>query len=164
MFGFQAASDLTNWKIFNWSWLGDYKIAWISVVIVSVWQSLGYMMIIYIAGLQSISTDVLESAQIDGAVGFRKFWNITLPLIMPAVTICGFFTLAGGLKIFDIVYVLTNGGPGFSTTSVAQNIYRESFQNNRYGYGTAQSLIFFIIILVITTIQVRVTKKREVES
>lgn len=162
--GFEALFQMTHFEIFNWSWLGDYKLAWISLVLVSVWQNVGYMMVIYIAGLQAIPNEVLESAQIDGAAGLRKFCMITLPLLMPAVTISVFLTIANGLKVFDIIYALTGGGPGNSTTSVAVNIYRESFQNNRYGYGTAQAVIFFLIILAITTLQVQTFKKMEAES
>jgi raffinose/stachyose/melibiose transport system permease protein len=161
--GFEAFFNLTHWGFFNWSWLGSYQLAWISLVLVSVWQSVGYMMIIYIAGLQSIPVDVLESAEIDGAGGFQKILKIILPLLMPAVTISVFLTIANGLKVFDIIYALTGGGPGNSTTSIAINIYRESFQNNRYGFGTAEAVIFFVVILAITILQIQSFKKMEVE-
>lgn len=161
--GFDALYSAIKLPIFSWSWLGDHKLAWISLVLVAVWQSVGYMMVIYIAGLQTIPQDVLESAALEGATGLRKFLFITLPLIMPSVTICLFLTLANNLKVFDLVYALTGGGPGTSTTSVSVNIYRESFQASRYGYGTAQAVLFFLLILVVTLIQLRILKRREVE-
>jgi raffinose/stachyose/melibiose transport system permease protein len=161
--GFDAFYSLTKLPIFSWSWLGDHRLAWISLVLVAVWQSVGYMMVIYIAGLQTIPQDVLESAELEGATGLRKFFAITLPLIMPSVTICFFLTLANNLKVFDLVYALTGGGPGTSTTSISVNIYRESFQASRYGYGTAQAVLFFLIILAVTLIQLRIFKRREVE-
>lgn len=162
--GFQALYNLTQFEIFQWSWIGDYKLAWISMILVTVWQSVGYLMVIYIAGLQSIPQEVLESAEIDGATGFSKFFTITLPLVMPAVTVCVFLTLANSLKVYDIVVALTGGGPGDATVSIAYNIFRESIQNFRYGFGTAQSFIFFVIILAVTSVQVRIFKKMEVES
>jgi len=161
--GFDALYSVTNLPIFGWSWLGDYKLAWISLVLVAVWQSVGYMMMIYIAGLQTIPQDVMESAALEGATGLRKLFSITLPLIMPSVTICFFLTLANNLKVFDLVYASTGGGPGTSTTSISVNIYRESFQAGRYGYGTAQAALFFLIILAVTLIQLRIFKRREVE-
>ncbi len=161
--GFDAFYNLTQLPIFSWSWLGDHKLAWISLVLVAVWQSVGYMMVIYIAGLQTIPQDVLESAALEGVTGLRMFFSIILPLIMPSVTICFFLTMANNLKVFDLVYALTGGGPGTSTTSISVNIYRESFQASRYGYGTAQAVLFFLIILALTLIQLRIFKQREVE-
>lgn len=91
-------------------------------------------------------------------------FRVTLPLILPAVTICVFWTLNSGFQVFDVIYALTGGGPGRATQSVAMNIYEEAFRGNiRYGYATAKSTILFVIVLIITLIQLRVMKSREAE-
>ncbi|MNE81026.1 Trehalose transport system permease protein SugA [compost metagenome] len=107
---------------------------------------------------------MLEAAEIDGATHGQVLRSIILPLIMPAVTVCLFLAISWTFKMFDLNLSLTKGGPFKSTESVALNIYAEAFQNNRYGLGTAKSLIFFIVVAIITLIQVRVTKSKEVEA
>jgi raffinose/stachyose/melibiose transport system permease protein len=149
--------------IFLLSWLGDADMAFISIVLVSVWQQLGFYMVIYIAGLQTVPKDLTEAALIDGAGPVARFFKITLPMIMPSVTVAVFYSLSNGLKIFDIVLSLTSGGPGNATASIALDIYRTAFVTSRFGYGTAKSVILFLIILLLTVFQVRMFKQREVE-
>ncbi|NIK79459.1 raffinose/stachyose/melibiose transport system permease protein [Paenibacillus castaneae] len=162
--GFSTVGDLTGWSFFNLPWLGDETTGFWGIVMVFVWQSAGYLMVVYVASLTNVSKDVLEAAEIDGATHFQVLRSIILPLIMPAVTVCLFLAISWSFKMFDLNLSLTKGGPFKSTESVALNIYAEAFQNNRYGLGTAKSLIFFLIVAIITMIQVRVTKSKEVEA
>ncbi|CAM4355935.1 carbohydrate ABC transporter permease [Paenibacillus tarimensis] len=162
--GFSAIGDLTGIPFFNLPWLGDEQTAFWGVVIVSVWNGAGYLMIIYIAALINVPKDLSEAASIDGATAWQRLRHITVPLIMPAVTICLFLALSWSFKTFDVILSLTKGGPFNSTQSVALNIYLEAFQNNRYGLGTAKALVFFVVVALITTIQVWLTKRREVHA
>jgi raffinose/stachyose/melibiose transport system permease protein len=161
---FESLYNLTHAGIFEISWLGDAKFGFISIVLVSVWQALGFYMVIYIAGLQTVPKDVIEATYIDGAGPVRRFFGVTLPLIMPSVTICVFYSLSNALKTFDVIFSLTYGGPGTSTTSIALDIYKTAFSENRFGYGTAKSVVLFLLILVITVLQVTAFKKKEVEA
>jgi len=161
--GFETMGNLTNLGFFSWSWLGDAKLAFWSVLFVSIWQSVGFYIVIYIAGLQSIPVQLIEAAIIDGAGTVVRFFRVTIPLIMPSVTTCVFLALTNSIKIFDVIISLTNGGPGGSTTSITYDIYKEAFQNNSYGYGTAKALVLFVAILLITLVQVTFFKKKEVE-
>ena len=135
----------------------------IGMIILLLWQQIGYMMIIYIAGLQSISDDVLEAASVDGASYWQTLFRIRLPLLMPSVTICLFLTLSNCFKIYDVNLALTGGGPANATEMVSMNIFNEIFAKSNYGYGQAKAIVFFIIVGVITMFQVRLTSKREVE-
>lgn len=160
---FSSFYDMTRANFFNLSWLGDRNLVFVSVLGISIWQSVGFFMVIYIAGLQSIPHDLIEASNLDGATGARKFISITFPLLMPAVTANMFYSMLGAMKAFDIILTLTNGGPGKSTVTIAFDIYIQAFQNNRYGYGIAESIVFFLIVLIITTIQNRFFRSREVE-
>ncbi|AWB46045.1 ABC transporter permease [Paenibacillus sp. CAA11] len=162
--GFATMGDLTGWSFFQLPWLGDATTGFWAIVLVFIWQSSGYLMVIYIASLSNVSKEVLEAAEIDGANRLQTLWRIIVPLIMPAVTICLFLAISWSFKMFDLNLSLTKGGPFKSTESVAMNIYNEAFLNNRYGLGTAKALLFFLIVALITLIQVRVTKSKEVES
>jgi raffinose/stachyose/melibiose transport system permease protein len=161
--GFATIGEITKISFFELPWLGDAPTAFWGLVIVSVWQTAGYLMIIYIAGLANVPKDILEAARIDGATRWQALRSITFPLIMPAITVCLFLTISWAFKMYDLNVSLTKGGPFNSTESVALNIYEEAFRNNRYGLGTAKSVIFFMVVAVITLVQVWITKKREVE-
>ncbi|GGF97315.1 carbohydrate ABC transporter permease [Paenibacillus abyssi] len=162
--GFAAIGQVTNWSFFNLPWLGDATTGFWGVIIVSVWHGAGYLMIIYIAALINVPKDLNEAAAIDGATAFQRLRHITVPLIMPAVTISLFLALSWSFKTFDVILSLTKGGPYNSTQSVALNIYYEAFQNNRMGLGTAKAFIFFLIVATLTSLQVWFTKKREVQA
>ncbi|MGG1314324.1 MULTISPECIES: carbohydrate ABC transporter permease [Cohnella] len=164
MQGFESFYDITGWDIFKLSWLGEPGPAFVSVLLVSIWQSIGFYMVIYIAGLQSVPDDLKEAATVDGAGPFRRFFSVTLPLLAPSVTISVFMALTNSIKVFDVILSLTAGGPGGTTYSVAFDIYRDTFQNNMYGYGTAKALILFVAVLIITVIQLTIFKRREVEA
>lgn len=149
----------------NQSWLGDPMFSFFAILIVSLWAGVGYLMIIYIAALQSIPKQLVEAATIDGANGFILFRSIKLPLILPAVTIGLFLALNSSFKVFEAVYALTGGGPGRSTQVIALNIFEEAFNmSNRYGYASAKAIVLFLIVFLITFIQLIIMKKREVQA
>lgn len=164
MQGFESLGASTGWSLFGLSWLGTPGLAFVSILAVSIWQSVGFYMVIYIAGLQSVPEDLKEAATVDGAGPMRRFFSITLPLLAPSITIAVFMALTNSIKVFDVILSLTGGGPGGTTYSIAYDIYRDTFQNNLYGYGTAKALILFVAVLVITIIQLAVFKRREVEA
>lgn len=153
------SSGLTN-IFFNW--LLKEKFALVALIIVATWQMAGYIMIIYITGIQGIPDDVLEAAKVDGAGFWQTLFRIKFPLIMPSFTICLFLTLANSFKIYDVNLSLTKGGPANATEMFAMNIYNEIFSLNHYGYGQAKAIVFFLIVALVTLIQVSITKKREV--
>ncbi len=123
--GFESLGAFTGWEFFGWSWVGTPNLAFYVVVIMTVWQNVGFYMVTYIAGLMAVPGDVLEAATIDGATRFQMFRKVTLPLIMPAVSICMLTSLTFAFKLFDVIMVFTKGGPANSTVSVAYNIYKE---------------------------------------
>ena len=162
--GFEHLYQFTGWGVWNLSWLGNGDLAFWSVVIVGVWQSLGFYIVLYIAGLQAVPGDVLEAASIDGANGRQRFFRVILPLLGPSITTCVFMSLTNSLKVFDIILALTKGGPGGATYSATLDIYREAFQNNHYGLGAAKSLLFFMIVLALTQLVLKLFESREVEA
>jgi raffinose/stachyose/melibiose transport system permease protein len=162
--GFASVGELTHISFFQLPWLGTSATAFWGIVIVTVWQLSGYMMVIYIAAIMNVPRELIEAARIDGATRFQYLRSIIVPLIMPAVTVCLFLTISWSFKVFDLNLSLTKGGPFGSTQSVALNIYQEAFRNNRFGLGTAKALIFFIVVAAITMLQVYFTKKKEVEA
>jgi raffinose/stachyose/melibiose transport system permease protein len=143
--------------------LGDPNYALFGLILIAVWQGIGAPMIIYIAGLQGVSGELVESAKIDGANTAQTFFHITLPLIAPSITINMLLVLTGSLKVFDLVYVTTKGGPAFSTEVISTFIYNNSFANFQAGYGTALSMIFFLILVLVTIVQISIFRRREVE-
>lgn len=162
--GFNTVYELTGWSFFGLPWLGDATTGFWGIMIVFVWHTAGYLMVIYISSLTNVPSEVMEAAEIDGASRWQMLRSIIIPLIMPAVTICLFLAISWAFKMFDLNLSLTKGGPFKSTESVAMNIYNEAFQNNRYGLGTAKAILFFIIVAIITMFQVRLTKSKEVEA
>lgn len=157
-------ADHWGMTFFDKSWIGDPKYAFIAIIIVSSWGIVGYLMIIYMAALQGVPVHLMESASLDGAGSWQTFWRITLPMIRHSLTICIFWTLNSMFQVFDVIYSLTGGGPGRATQSVAINIYEEAFAgNSRYGYATAKSIVLFMIVLMITVIQLRTMKRKEQE-
>ncbi|MEX2462475.1 MAG: sugar ABC transporter permease [Paenibacillaceae bacterium] len=162
--GFHTIGEITGWSFFNLPWLGTPKTGFWGIVIVFVWQTSGYMMVIFIASLAGVPRDLIEAAYIDGASYWQSLRKIIVPMIMPAVTICLFLTIASAFKMFDLNLSLTKGGPGTSTQSLAYNIYAEALNNNRYGLGTAKAMLFFFAVSIITITQVWLTKRKEVEA
>jgi raffinose/stachyose/melibiose transport system permease protein len=162
--GFDSFGALTHFGIFQLSWLGDSRLSMLSVLLVSVWQSIGFYMVIYIAGLQTVPREQLEAAVIDGAAPVTRFFRITLPLILPSITVAVFYSLSNALKTFDVIFSLTFGGPGTATTSIALDIYKTAFSDSRFGYGSAKSVVLFLLILSVTVFQLTAFKRREVQA
>jgi len=160
---FQSIGEMTHTSKIFFNWLNDPTMAFWALVIVGVWQMSGYVMIIYIASIQSISEEVLEAADIDGANKWSIFKNITLPLIAPGFTISLFITLSNAFKQYDTNLSLTNGGPYGKTELITMNIFQTAFSSNKYAQAQAKAIMFFLVIMVITIIQIYITKKREVE-
>ena len=138
-------------------------------IILMCWQQIGNMMIIYIAGLQSVSEDMIEAAKIDGANGWHILWKITIPTVMPSITICTFLSLTNGFKLFDQNLVLTNGRPFIgaihTTEMLALNIYNSFYLNsNSRGVGQAKAVLFFILVAAIALVQLRATHSKEVQQ
>ena len=135
------------------------------LVILVCWQQIGYMMIIYISGLQAIPTDVMEAAEIDGANGVQKLFRVTLPMMMPSITICTFLTLTNGFKLFDQNLALTGGAPMKQTELMALNIYQTFYGRVGFeGVGQAKAVIFFLIVILMAGLQQYFTKSKEVQQ
>nr|WP_160720775.1 sugar ABC transporter permease [Bacillus sp. USDA818B3_A] len=155
-----------NWGMafLDKSWIGNPHYSFIAIIIVSTWGSVGYLMIIYIAAIQGVPVQLKEAATLDGANSWQVFKNITFPMIQHAITICTFWALNAAFQVFDVIYSLTGGGPGRATQAVALNIYEEAFKGNvKYGFATAKSTVLFLIVFLITIIQLRVMKRKELE-
>ena len=161
---FVNIGETTGWKLFEASWLSDPNKAFAAMVLVSVWQLSGYMILIYVAGFMGLSEDVMEAASIDGASGWVRMKNIVMPLMMSSVTICLFLTLSRAFMVYDVNLSLTAGGPYGSTEMAAMHVYEKAFTSRQFGVGQAEALILFIIVAVISGIQVYLTKKQEVEA
>lgn len=143
-------------------WLSQYSTAMGSVIFTESWMWAGFNMFIFISGLQAIPSDYYESADLDGASSWQKFKNITLPLIVPSLTVVVTLSIAGGLKVFDIIYVITNGGPGFDTQVLSTYTY-QSFSLGFLGESSAGSIILAIIVMSISFMMNRYFSNREVE-
>ncbi|QJD86874.1 carbohydrate ABC transporter permease [Cohnella herbarum] len=144
-------------------WLGRPDIAIFSIAFVIIWQYIGYSMMIYMAGLQSIPQDIYESASIDGAGARQKFFRITLPLLMPAITVNTVLSVIGNLKQFEHIWVMTQGGPANSTQVFGSLIYQFAFKTSQPGYGTAMAMVLSVFILVVTFTQIRLLSRWEVK-
>lgn len=150
---------------FNYSITSDPKFGFWGMIVLMNWQMIGYMMIIYIAGIQNVSNDILEAAKVDGAGGFITLTKIIIPSVMPSITICLFLTITNSFKLFDQNLALTAGAPGGKTEMLALNIYETFYSRNGYeGVGQAKAVIFFIIVAAIALAQLRFTRQKEVES
>lgn len=161
---FVSIGDSTGWGIFEASWLSDPTKAFVALVMVSVWQLSGYMILIYVAGFMGLSEDVMEAASIDGASGWVMMKNIIMPLMMSSVTICLFLTLSRAFMVYDVNLSLTAGAPYGTTEMAAMHVYEKAFTSRQFGVGQAEALVLFIITACISGIQVYLTKKREVEA
>ena len=159
-----SLANMTGRSDILFNWLVNKQFAFYAMIVVATWQMAGYMMIVYIAGLEAISDDVVEAARVDGAGFWQTLIYVKLPLIMSSVTICLFLTLSNCFKIYDVNVSLTGGGPNNSTEMVSMNIFNEIFTKSHFGYGQAKAIVFFIIIALITLIQVKVTKDKEVSA
>ncbi|WP_435891026.1 carbohydrate ABC transporter permease [Oceanobacillus oncorhynchi] len=143
--------------------LGSPEHAWIGVVILTVWQSAAFNTLLYLAGLSTIDNELYEAANIDGAGSWSKFWKITFPLIAPFFTINMVVAMKNFLMAFDQIIALTEGGPGTATESISLLIYRGGFEGGQFAYQSANAVIYFVVIVAISLIQLRVLERREVK-
>jgi raffinose/stachyose/melibiose transport system permease protein len=153
-----GAVGLDSWRQ---DWLGDPKLALWSVIGVIVWQFGGYSMVIFLAGLQAVPTEIYEAVALDGAGAVRRFWSIIRPLLAPAFTINLMLSIIGGIKLFDQVYALTGGGPGHATDSISTLIYKDAFTLGEFGYSIALAVILTIIVAVVSAGQYSVLARNE---
>ena len=137
------------------------------LIILMCWQQIGYMIIIYIAGPQNVSDDLIEAAQIDGATWWKTLWKVKLPMVMPSITICVFLTLTNSFKLFDQNLALTGGDPNHFTEMLALNIYQTFYARagaQWKGLGQAKAVLFCVLVIAISMIQLKATRSREVQQ
>ncbi len=144
-------------------WLGKVDTSFPTLMVIFQWSGLGFCALIYLAGLQSIPKELFESADIDGASAWTKTIRITIPLMMPSITIVTFLILHGALQMFDLSYIMTSGGPGSSSYTISMAIFNAGFTIGNYGYSIAMGLVFMVFILIVSLAQIRITGRREVE-
>ena len=145
----------------------ETKYGFWGLMILMCWQQIGYMMIIYIAGLQSIPSDYLEAARIDGANSWQTLWKVKIPNLMSSITICLFLTLTNAFKLFDQNLALTGGAPGHDSEMLALNIYNTFYARSGpqwKGFGQAKAAIFCILVILISAIQLKTTRSKEVQQ
>ncbi|KPB03120.1 carbohydrate ABC transporter permease [Bacillus sp. CHD6a] len=151
-------------EMFANNWLGDQNIAIYSIAFVQVWFHTGQMLIIFVAGLQAIPEDLYEVAKIEGASRWQTFSKVTWPLIAPAATIVVAYTTIQSFKAFDLIYAMTRGGPNYATEILATHIYTTAFRSFKFGYASAESVIFMLVIALITFLQFRVLRANTLEN
>ncbi len=157
--------ELIGWEwLADMNWFGSKAGAFGVVVFTAVWTGFGTTMMIYIGGLTNISNDYYESAVLDGAGSWEKFRYITMPLLAPAITINMLMSVINGLKIFDIPYSMTQGGPAGATKTIAIMLYEDAFYGGSAGYAAAESFVLLILVFVISAIQTKVLRDREVDA
>lgn len=161
LLGFPMIGNAIGSAFLSQQWLGTEGGAFLALLIVNVWKSTGYIMIIMIAAFTGVDQSLIDSAKIDGAGFWSIFFQIKLPLCIPYISVCLFWSISSAFKMFELNYALTEGGPYGSTVSMALNIYNNAFVNNKYGIATAESIIFLLIVMVVTFLQLRITRKAE---
>lgn len=144
---------------FNKSWTADSTMAMWAIILVSVWRSMGYYMVIYLAALQGVPRELYEAATVDGANKWQQFRNVTLPQIKPTTFFCTIMLVIGSFKIYDTVAIMTNGGPGRATKMLVTYIYDVAFNNIKYGQASAIAMVLLAIVLIVTIIQFANEKK-----
>ena len=156
-----AVGEMIGWETLSSSLLSSKNLAWIAIVIVCAWQAIAMNTIIYISGLQTVPEDVYEAGAIDGATGWNKFKNLTFPLILPFFTINMVLCVKNFLMVFDQIMALTKGGPAQSTESISYLIYQNGMAGGQFGFQSANAVIFFLVIVVISVKQMTVLGKKE---
>ncbi|MGO2748698.1 ABC transporter permease [Pseudoclavibacter sp. AY1F1] len=142
-------------------WLTSTEWAMPAVVIISTWRDMGYYMVLFLAALQTVPPELHEAARVDGANAWQRFWNVTLPCLRPTMFFVTVMLTINSFKIFDLILVLTEGGPGQSTTVISQFIYRKGFEENEFGYASAASVVLFFLCIVVTIIQFLWNKRKD---
>ena len=161
---FVSIGKTLGWSLFAESWLSDPAKAFWAMVIVTVWQYSGYMMIIYVAGFMSVPKDLIEAASIDGCTGFQTTRHVVMPLMAGSFVICLFLSLQRCFMVYDVNLSLTDGGPYGATRMAAMHVYQKAFISREYGMGQAEALLLFAGVLIIVLAQIYLGKRREVDA
>jgi multiple sugar transport system permease protein len=140
-------------------WMGSTRWAMPAIIIVSIWQNLGYAMVLFLAGLQNIGKDVHDAAALDGATGWDRFWHITLPLLSPTTFFVLVISIIGSFQVFELVLVMTKAGPANATNTLVYYIYQNGFQFYQMGYASAAAMVLFLIILIFTLVQYKLQRR-----
>ena len=156
-----ALADMAGIESLNSSILASKNTAWIGIMIVCAWQAVAINTIIYISGLQTVPEDVYEAGSLDGATGWKKFWKLTFPLIIPFFSINMVLCVKNFLMVFDQIMALTKGGPAQSTESISYLIYNNGMKGGQFGFQSANAVMFFIVIVIISVAQMKFTGKKE---
>ena len=149
---------------FNFMLFGSGKTVLWGLLIANNWQWIGYWMLIYLAGLQSVPSDLYEAAKVDGAGAVKRVFNVTIPMLAPAITICVVGITTGSLKVYDLLVSSTKGGPGRASTSVIYQTYTTAINGRQYGYGSAMTVTLVVALLLVALIQVKGLKSKEVQA
>ena len=157
--GFEALYNITGWEFFNWSWVGTPKLAFYVVVIMAVWQNVGFYMVNYIAGIIAVPRELTEAAKIDGAGFWRTLTSVTFPMVKGTTNVLIILGIVGSLKTFDIVKLLTNGGPGRSSTVMNVYLYEKAFKDFKAGEAAAIGVSILIIAMIMSFLQVKFGKE-----
>ena len=140
-------------------WLTSTASSMTTITIVSIIKNMGYYMVLFLSGLQSVSEELYEAASLDGAGPWKKFKSITLPLLSPTTFLCTVMCIINSFKVFDLVNIMTDGGPGRSSNVLVYRIYQEAFQNYKFGYASAYAVVLFVLVFIVTMIQFQGQKK-----
>jgi ABC-type sugar transport system permease subunit len=142
-------------------WLGDPDVALYAVLIANTWAEIGFVFVVFLAGLQNVSRDLLEAATVDGANAWQRFWNVTVPQMGNVINVVTALLLIGGFNVFDIIFVMTGGGPANATEVIATYTYKEAFTQNNVGYASTLSLVMTVIALVASVSFIRLRERGE---
>jgi multiple sugar transport system permease protein len=142
----------------GWTVSADWSMP--AVILVGTWREMGYYMLIFLAGLQTVPAELYEAARVDGANAWHQFWTVTVPGLRPTTFFVTVMLTIGSFKVFDLILVMTNGGPGQSTLVLSQYIYRKGFEENQFGYASAVSIVLFALCFLVTVVQFLVNKRR----
>lgn len=156
-----AVGEATGIGFLQNSMLASTKTAWLAIVIVGAWQGIAMNTIIYISGLQTVPAEVYEAGMIDGVSGWKKFWNLTFPLILPFFTINLVLCMKNALMVFDQIMSLTKGGPSQSTESISYLIYNNGMSGGQFGFQSANAVVFFIVIVIVSVAQMKFSSSKE---
>jgi ABC-type sugar transport system permease subunit len=154
------ALEATGLEFLTRGWLGDPEVALFAVLAAAIWRSIGFVFVIILAGLQNVDLDLMDAARIDGANALQRLRNVTIPQLSNVLTMVTAILLIGGFQVFDIIFVMTGGGPANSTHVIATYTYQSAFMENRVGYGAALSLVIAVVSLVATLIFIRVRERQ----
>src|SRR3954464_1711160 len=153
--------DAVGLKDVSRGWIGDPDVALYAVLFAAIWATIGLCMVIFLAGLQNVSKDLLEAATVDGANSWQRFWNVTVPQMANVLNVVIALLLIGGFSVFDIVFVMTGGGPANATEVLATYTYKEAFTQNHVGYASTLSVVITLISLIASVTFIRLRERQE---